>query len=259
MKYLNRLTSKLIKSPLSIGNFHAILEKGDTFFDSRELETQLLISNGYPIYFDKESVYLKTAVQNIKDQVFCIVDIETTAGNPDKGQLLEIAAIKYKNGKIIEKYESLVNCYDIPPKVQELTGISPDMVQDAPNITDVLEEFKIFLEDDVFVAHNLSFDHKFLNDSFEKYNLGGLYNRGLCTINLSQKLIQSQRYGLKYLSETLGIELDHHRAMNDTMATLKVFEKCLENIPPHIKTAEDLIYLSNHSKNQKPKIKHTLP
>ena len=87
MKYLNKLTSKLLKAPLQIESFQSLLEKGDTFFDNVELETELLISNGYPIYFDEQNVYLKTASTLIKDQVFCIVDIETTAGNPSKGQL----------------------------------------------------------------------------------------------------------------------------------------------------------------------------
>lgn len=257
MKYLNKLTQKLLKAPLDIEEFNEILLKSETFFDNVELETQLLISNGYPIFFDQDKAYLKTAVCLIKDQTFCVVDIETTAGSPQKGQLLEIAAIKYKNGKIIEKYQSLVNCYEIPSKVQELTGISLDMTQNAPNIKEVLEEFKIFLEDDVFVAHNLSFDKKFINDSFEKYNLGELCNRGLCTIDLSQKLIPAQRYGLKYLSEELEIELDHHRAMSDTEATLKIFQKCLEKLPRHIKTTEDLIYLSKHLNDLK--TKHTQP
>lgn len=249
MKYLNKLTQKLLISPLKLQEYHDILKKGDTFFDSVDLESELLISNGFPIYFDQENVYLKTAMSNIKDQTFCIVDIETTAGNPNKGQLLELAAIKYKNGKIIEKYESLVNCFEIPYKVQELTGISLEMAQKGSNIKDVLEEFKIFLEDDVFVAHNLKFDYKFINDSFEKYDLGKLCNRGLCTIDLSQKLISATRYGLKYISQELGIELDHHRAMNDTQATLEVFVKCLESLPSHIKTTEDLIHLSKHAKD----------
>ncbi len=254
MKYLNKLTSKLLKAPLQIESFESLLEKGDTFFDNVELETELLISNGYPIYFDEQNVYLKTASTLIKDQVFCIVDIETTAGNPSKGQLLEIAAIKYKDSQIIEKYQSLVNCFDIPFKVQELTGISLDMVADAPNLRDVLEEFKIFLEDDVFVAHNLSFDYKFLNDSFKKYNIGQLCNRGLCTIDLSQKIIEAERYGLKFLTEALGIELEeHHRAMDDTMATVMVFEKCLQRLPSNIRTTEDLIHLSKHGKDLKSK------
>ena len=248
MKYLNKLINKLIKSPLSTQQFNNILQQGDTFYESLELETELLISNGLPIYFNNDQVFLKTTLTPLEDQVFCIVDIETTAGNPKKGQLIEIAAIKYKNGKIIEKYESLVNCYDIPKKVQELTGITPNMLHIEPNIQTVLEEFKIFLEDDIFVAHNLSFDYKFLSESFEKYNLGKIYNRGLCTIDLCHKLIKAERYGLKYITEELGFEMEnHHRAMSDTMATVKVFEECLKRLPQNIKTSEDLIYLSKHT------------
>lgn len=242
MKYLNKLTSKLLKSPLSIKQFNSILEKNDTFFNNVELEKELLISNGYPIFIDKDTVYLKTASTLIEDQVFCVVDIETNAGNPQKGQVIEIGAVKYKNGKIIEKYESLVNAYDIPSKVQDITGITPDMLYDAPSLLTVLEEFKIFLEDDIFVAHNITFDYKFLSDSFEKYDLGKLYNRKLCTIDLSKKLIECERYGLQYLTQCLDIDNEyHHRAMHDAVNTAKIFDHCLNKLPDNIKTAEDLI------------------
>ena len=252
MKYLSKLTKKLKSAPLNIDQYNDLLESNDTFFESTELETELLVSNGYPLFFNHDKVYLKTKLVPISEQVFCIVDIETTGGNPNKGQLLEIAAVKLKGGMIIEKYQSLVNCHEIPPKVQELTGISLEMVENAPNLKSVLEEFKIFLEDDVFVAHNLSFDYKFISDSFEKYNLGQLYNRGLCTINLCHRTIEAERYGLKYITEHLGIEMDeHHRAMSDTMATAEVFKRSLENIPGSVVTPEDLISFSLSKKEAK--------
>jgi len=245
MNYLNKLISSLNKSSLTIVEFNNILKRSDTFFDSVDLEKELLLSNGFPIYLTANNVYLKTKTTKIEDQTFCIVDIETTAGNARDGQVIEIGALKYKNGQIIEKYESLVNVKDIPRKVQEITGITPSMTHNAPNIQTVLEEFKIFLEDDIFVAHAISFDYKFISDSFRKYNLGQLCNRKLCTIDLSERLIEVERYGLKYLKEHLGIEDgEHHRAFSDAYCTTKVLEECLSLLPKYVQYSEELIAFS---------------
>lgn len=251
MNYINKLSKKLQKGPLSIIQYNEILKKGDTFFESVDLETELLISNGYPIYFSEDSVYLKTTQNLIKDQVFCIVDIETSAGNPKKGQIIELAAIKYKNGTIIEEYQSLVNCDYIPKKVQEITGITLDMLVDAPNLKDVLEEFKLFLEDDVFVAHSVDFDYKFISDSFKLHDLGELFNRRLCTIELAQRTIVSEKYGLKALKENLGIDIDrHHRAYDDALATTHVLAKSLALLSDDILYTESLIEFSKQSDNK---------
>lgn len=247
MNYLNKLIDTLCKSPLTLTQYNKILEISDTFFDSVELETELLISNGLPLYFSDEFVMLKTATNLIKDQTFCIVDIETTAGNAKDGQIIEIGAVKYKNGQVIEKYDSLVNTRTIPEKIQELTGITPQMTHNAPSLRTVLEEFKIFLEDDVFVAHAITFDYKFISDSFKKYDLGELCNRRLCTIDLSKKLIECERYGLKYLKEHLNIDIDnHHRAFSDALSTQKILEVCLNRLPKRVITTEDLIKFTKH-------------
>jgi DNA polymerase-3 subunit epsilon len=245
MNYLNKLINNLNKSPLSLKQFNEILEISDTFFDSVELERELLISNGLPLHISDDYVMLKTSENLIKDQTFCIVDIETTAGNAKAGQIIEIGAVKYKNGQVIEKYESLVNTGEIPRVIQELTGISPDMTHSSPNLKSVLEEFKIFLEDDVFVAHAIAFDYKFVSDSFKKYDLGELCNRRICTIELSKKVIECERYGLKYLKEHLSIDIgNHHRAFSDALSTQKILEVCFDRLPKEIVTTEDLIQFS---------------
>ncbi|MDC0932779.1 3'-5' exonuclease [Arcobacteraceae bacterium] len=249
MNYLNKLVNSLNKQPLSIVQFNDILELSDTFFKNIELEKELLISNGLPLHFSDDYIMLKTSENIIKDQTFCIVDIETSAGNANAGQIIEIGAVKYRNGQVIEKYESLVNTGDIPKVIQELTGITPDMTHNAPNLKSVLEEFKIFLEDDVFVAHAIAFDYKFISDSFKKYDLGELCNRRICTIALSKKVIECERYGLKYLKEHLNIDIDnHHRAFSDALSTQKILEVCLNRLPNNVVTTEDLIEFSQNTK-----------
>jgi len=245
MSYINKLQSKLEKNCISINTFNQILEHNDTFFDSIDLQKELILSNGMALYFDDNNVYLKTLNTKIKDQVFCIVDIETTAGNATHGQIIELAAIKIKNNKIIETYESLVTASYIPSKVQEITGITLDMLKDAPNLKDVLEEFKLFIEDDVFVAHNISFDYKFISDSFKKYDLGELFNPKLCTIELAKRTFKANRYGLKYLKEEFNIDVPgHHRAYIDTLSTVYVFKKSLQSLKNNVNTTQELIDFS---------------
>ncbi len=245
MKYLDKITHKLLKSPLKINTFKAMLGNIKTFFNDIDLEIELLISNGYPIKFKDNKVYLKTATTPIAEQTFCIVDIETTAGKASLGQIIEIGAVKYKNGQIIDKYESLVNANKISQHVQELTGITLDMIKDAPSLQSVMEEFKIFLEDDVFVAHAISFDYKFISQTLEQFDLGKLCNRKLCTIDLAKRVIANEKYGLQCLRELLQINVgSHHRAYDDALSTCIVLQKCFDDMPKDIKTAEDLIKYS---------------
>jgi DNA polymerase-3 subunit epsilon len=245
MNYIDKLIYKLQKSPLNIIQFNRILQNSNTFYDDINLEKELIISNGLPLYISDDEVILKTKNTKIKEQVFCIVDIETTAGKVKDGQVIEIAAIKFKNNRIIEVYQSLVTAHFIPKIIQKITGIREDMLVDAPNLKDVLEEFKLFLEDDVFLAHNIDFDYKFISDSFKKYNLGELFNRKLCTIDLAEKTIQAQKYGLKHLTEDLNIPVStHHRAFDDAMSTMYVFQEILKNLPLDIKYTEELISFS---------------
>jgi len=255
MSYINKLQSRLEKNSISINTFNQILENNETFFDNIELQKELIISNGMPLHFDESNVYLKTLSTKITDQVFCVVDIETTAGNANDGQIIELAAIKIKNNKIIESYESLVTATSIPSKIQEITGITESMLNDAPNLKDVLEEFKIFLEDDVFVAHNIDFDYKFISDSLKKYDLGELFNPKLCTIELSKRTFEAKRYGLKYLKEEFDINVEgHHRAYVDALSAIYVFEKSLDNLPSNIVYTQELINYSNNAEVIKCKI-----
>lgn len=243
---MDRLISKLKSNDIPLDEFLSILDGfKDTFYENSELELELLVSNGLPIEFEEDSVYLKTAKTNIKDQTFCIVDIETNGSDVNKGQIIELGAVKYKNGELVDKFDSLVYAKSIPRYIQEVTQITPDMLQDAPVIEKVLRDFKLFLEDDVFVAHDIKFDYNFISNSLKKYDLGKLENRKLCTIDLAKRTIKSQRYGLGFLKELLSIDIDnHHRAYSDALSTTYILEKSLNSLPKTILTSEDLISYS---------------
>ncbi len=250
---LDDLINRLIKeSKMPFDEFMELLSKAtDTFFESAELEFELLLSNGLPLDIDKENnVYLTTAFTKIEEQSFCIVDIETNGSSVRKGaQVIELGAVKYKNHEIVDRFQSLVYAKNIPEYVQEVTQINPNMLKDSPPIKRVLEEFKDFLGDDLFVAHNIKFDYGFISDSFEKFDLGRLLNRKLCTIDLARRCIKAEKYGLSTLKDTLNIDVDnHHRAYYDALATTYILEECINAKNEHLVYAEDLIKLSKSSK-----------
>jgi DNA polymerase III subunit epsilon len=250
---ISNIIDRLLKESINYDELLSLLEKAnDTFFDNPELELELLLSNGLPLEFDKDNnIYLKTKETSLEEQCFCIVDIETNGSSIKKGhQIIEIGAVKYKNGEIIDNFQSLVYAKEIPVFIQEVTNIKPEMLEDAPVLESVLKEFKLFLEDDVFIAHDIKFDYNYISDSLEKYDLGKLENRKLCSIDLAKRTIDSPKYGLSFLKEELQIKVDnHHRAYYDALATTHVFKKSLEVIDrDKIFNVEELITFSKSSK-----------
>lgn len=256
-----KLVQRLRKDNISLENVYFFLESlPNTFFENPSLELELMISNGLPLKIEDDMVSLKTNDTNISEQVFCIVDIETNGSNVNKGQIIEIGAVKLLNGEIIDSYESLVYAKDVPPYIQEVTNITPKMLENAPVLRDVLEEFKIFLEDDIFVAHDIKFDYKFISESLKKFDLGELQNRKLCTIDLAKRTIEAQRYGLDFLKELLNIDISNqHRAYSDALSTSYILKESLKSLPEDINTSEKLIEFSksdniiNNKKNNKQK------
>jgi len=256
--FLTNLIEKLKKEPILLDDFLKELVKNDErFFDNPDLEFELLLSNGLPLEIYNDKVILKTSKLPIEEQVFCIVDIETNGGHVNKGhQIIEIGAVKYKGGEIIDKYESLVYAKHIPEFIQDVTNITPKMLEDAPILKTVLEEFKLFLEDDVFVAHDIKFDYNFISDSLEKYDLGKLENRKLCTIDLARRTIKAERYGLRYLKKSLNIQIDnHHRAYSDALSTTYILEESFKQVKEKVNSVEELIHFSKSAQPLMPKKK----
>ena len=210
-----------------------------------EIEIELLKAYGLPLCEEQGRVFLKTLMSSYLEQTYCIVDIETNGNDPYINQIIEIGAIKYKNGKIVDRFESFVYADFVPDYITKRTNITVDDLKKAPSLKQVLHDFRLFLGDLVFVAHNVGFDYNFISNSLKKAGFGELLNRKLCTIELAKKTIVAQKYGLGFLKEHLNIDIDtHHRAYADALSALMVFKEALKNIPPYIKTTEDLIRFS---------------
>ena len=155
---------------------------------------------------------------------YAIVDIETTGGSPKTEKITEIAIYVYNGKKIVDEFVSLVNPEkNIPYYITALTGISNEMVTDAPKFFEIAKQVVEITEDKILVAHNASFDYKFIKSEFK--SLGYDFTReNMCTLRLSRKLLPGHRsYSLGKLCADLGIEIENrHRAAGDAQATVQL-------------------------------------
>jgi DNA polymerase-3 subunit epsilon len=161
--------------------------------------------------------------------MYAIVDIETTGGYAANHRITEIAIYHHDGMRVTEHYHSLLNPgRNIPYYITGLTGITTEMVLDAPTFEEIAEDLFNLLDGKIFVAHNAHFDYSFLKREFE---LAGInWNaKKLCTVRLSRKIIPGLRsYSLGSLSESLGVTItNRHRAGGDASATAKIFDLLL--------------------------------
>jgi DNA polymerase-3 subunit epsilon len=221
--------------------------------ESLKFSLEMWSARGLNIIKKKGYFFFETRFIPIEDAEFCIVDIETNGSKIDKHQIIEIAAIKIKNGVVIDRFESLIYTKEINKHITEITGIQAEDTLDAPTLKEVLYKFKIFLADAIFVAHDVKFDYKFISQSLQKVGLDSLLNRSLCSLSLAERTITSYRYALSYLNNSLDLHPDatHHRAMSDVITTCELFKLSLKNIDEDVKNVEELIRFSKEAKRLK--------
>ncbi|MCW2121034.1 exonuclease domain-containing protein [Flavobacterium sp. 7A] len=183
----------------------------------------------------------------MKKQEYAIVDIETTGGNATHSSITEIAIIIHDGEKIIDQWESLVNPQkEIPPTIVALTGITNELIGNAPVFDMISDTVLGLLTDRIFVAHNVNFDYSFVRHELEQSGLKWTAKK-LCTVRAARKIKPGiTSYSLGRLCDSLNIPLDNrHRAGGDAAATAILFSRLLEwdtegEIPKMIKkTAPD--------------------
>lgn len=192
--------------------------------------------------------------QNL-DDTYVVFDIETTGLSKEKEMITEIGAVKVADGKIIDRFSTFVNPQrPISAEITKLTGITDDMVKDAPTIENVLPEFLKFCEDTVLVAHNASFDTGFIRIAAERAGLGELHHTVVDTLELARALLpELNKHKLDIVCEYLGVTLNgHHRAVNDAEATAEVFIKFLDMLAEKkIFTLDEINVLASRTVNYK--------
>jgi DNA polymerase III subunit epsilon len=181
------------------------------------------------------------------DVEFVVLDLETTGGSPANDRITEVGAVKIRGGEVIGTFQTLVNPgVPIPPLISALTGITDPMVADQEPIEVVLPCLLEFLGGAVLVAHNASFDRRFVQANLERHGYQRLTNRVVCTARLARKLLprdEVPNVRLATLAAYLGATVAPcHRALTDARATVDVFHSLLEQAGSYgVLALEDLI------------------
>ncbi|RTM14610.1 MAG: exonuclease [Bradyrhizobiaceae bacterium] len=171
------------------------------------------------------------------DQEYVVVDVETTGGWANGDRITEIGAVKIRNHQVVDEWHSLVNPQRaIPAKITQITGITNEMVRDAPIFAEVSDSFMRFMGDGIFVAHNVNFDYGFISYEFERLERRFRFPK-LCTVaGMRRRYPGHKSYGLGNLCAHYCIELEtHHRALCDARATghlLNLMNLKREGCPP---------------------------
>ncbi|MEX0798796.1 MAG: 3'-5' exonuclease [Bacteriovoracaceae bacterium] len=171
------------------------------------------------------------SIELLRGLSFCVIDLETTGGNHESDQIIEIGMVRVKNLAIADEKNFLIDPeMSIPDFIQRLTSIKQKDVKGCPKIEDVIDEVLDFIGDDIIVAHNISFDLPFLNSVLRRLGKTELPNRNICTNVMTKHMIpEIMSSNLNYMSQLFNI--DHskaHRAHDDAMATAKLLLKYLD-------------------------------
>ncbi|QUG41120.1 PolC-type DNA polymerase III [Psychrobacillus sp. INOP01] len=174
-----------------------------------------LVHDGVPIAYDEQHTALE-------DAVYIVFDVETTGLSATYDKIIELAAVKMQNGNIIDKFERFVNPHHaLSATTIELTGITDEMVRNAPEIEQVIKDFYEFIGDGIIVAHNASFDMGFLYEGYRRTGIDHFNHPVIDTLELARLLhpeMKSHRLGT--LTKKFNIELTQaHRAIFDCEAT----------------------------------------
>ncbi|MCK6606645.1 MAG: GIY-YIG nuclease family protein [Ignavibacteriaceae bacterium] len=171
--------------------------------------------------------------QFIDDTSFCILDVETTGMKPPHDRIIEIALIIIKNGKAVNKFETLLNPgVLIPPFITDMTGITNEAVYNAPVFSEAADKILELIENTIIVGHNIAFDLRFLNSELQIAGFEKVKTPSVCTLKLAHRIHpELHKKSLGSLAAHLRIkQKSAHRAFDDTLVTAKVFLKFVQKI-----------------------------
>jgi DNA polymerase III epsilon subunit family exonuclease len=176
---------------------------------------------------------------NLSETTFVIVDLETTGASPKNGSAItEIGAVKVKTGQVIDHFESFVNpLASIPSYITDLTGITNEMLANAPIIDEIFPKFLEFVgshEDAVLVAHNAPFDLSFLKSAATELDIAWPKYKTLDTVTIARQILTKEdvpNCKLGTLAEFFGTKVEpNHRALDDAKATTEVLHGLFERL-----------------------------
>ena len=203
--------------------------KGKYKKKGEELDFKIIYGVEAYLVDDTRQIVINSMDQNFND-TFVVFDLETTGFSAEVDRIIEIGAVKIKNGEIVDNFSKFVNPkIPIPFRIEKLTGINDSMVMEAEPIEKILPEFLEFCGDAVMVAHNAGFDTSFIINNAER--LGIKYDPTIMdTVLLAQFVIPNlHNYKLDTLCKHLAVSLEnHHRAVDDAQATAYIYLKMVK-------------------------------
>ncbi|WP_418790033.1 helicase C-terminal domain-containing protein [Phosphitispora sp. TUW77] len=158
---------------------------------------------------------------------YIFLDIETTGLNPETDEIIEIGAIAVRRGKVVDRYHTLLNPgRKLPVKIITMTGLTDDMLRDAPIFSEEAEKLLSFIGESPIFGHNISFDISFLQQKTGFLLLNPCFD----TIDLVQVVLPgAESYRLETVKQLLGVDrIVSHRALDDAEAAWETFQKCIE-------------------------------
>lgn len=187
----------------------------------------------------------KNLRETLEDAVFSVVDTETTGLDTINDKLINIAAVKVKNFKIIDFYDAYINPeMIIPPESIQWHHITDEMVVDKPTVSEVLPEFVKFVGDTTIVGHHIGFDIKMLNKDLKLHFDTELYNSWLDTMMIYSKgiVMKDVHVTLDYLFEVYKVNCTgRHTALGDALATAEVFNKMISQAHKSFRSVQELV------------------
>lgn len=170
---------------------------------------------------DAVPMVLQSRPEPLASATYIVFDIETTGLSVINNKIIELAGVKMREGKEIDRFSTFINPHEkIPYNIQQLTNINDEMVKDAPELEPKLREFIEFIGDDVLVAHNARFDIGFIQASCKTFGMPEVMNPVLDTLELARFIHPSlKNHRLNTLADKYKISLEnHHRAIDDSIA-----------------------------------------
>ena len=161
---------------------------------------------------------------------FVAVDLETTGLSTEYDDIIEIGAVRYRDGTPVATYAQLVNPgHDVDDFITELTGITNEMLEGQPPIADVLPGFMDFLADDIVIGHNVNFDINFLYDNCQNCGLKAVSNDFVDTLRVSRRMLpELKNHKMDTIAEALQLPgRDLHRAAGDAVIAANIYLELL--------------------------------
>ena len=180
---------------------------------------------------------------------FAVVDLETTGGTAEEGRITEVGIVLLDDCEVVKTYSALIDPgMPIQPFVQNLTGITDEMVHGKPQFASIAEEVSELLQDRIFVAHNVQYDIKFMRTELRRCCIK-IDPPRLCTVKVSRRFFPGlPSYSLHKLTQSLELpEFNHHRALDDAMAAAEILKLAYKKVGPE-KLLKEVKNLTNPKK-----------